>query len=531
MEQMIGSDTALSNVQTQKAYNRRIISWAWYDWANHAYITTTASTFFPPYFIAIAAASFMAVGPSPSDEAAKAVARDTASNVFALTVSFALLVAAALAPFVGTYADITGMRKRLLVITTIGASLFSSLMFTLVTGMWQVALVLYFVTQVAMNMALGLSSSLLPHIALQEDMNRVSSLGYAMGYAGGGLLLALNTALYLFSSKIGIESALAVRIAFLSVGVWWIVFTIPLILNVSEPPATPLAHGGRGSAILDSLTRIANTVRDATRYREMFKMLIAFWFYMEGIGAIILLATSYGAVLGLDTAVLISTLLMTQFVAFPYALIYGRIPIPTNRWRSVFVSMLIWTGATFPLMGLYANLNGGISIPLTFGIILGDQVLGVLFSLLLGRHLFSGLAQKLDTKRAVILGLIIYTLIPVWGFFLKTQAEFYMIGWLVGTVQGGTQALSRSIYASLIPRAKSGEFFGLYGLSEKFAGILGPFLYGIVGTLTHNPRSSILSISVFFIAGIYILMRVNEKKGAEVAAAEEAQIEVLKVAD
>jgi UMF1 family MFS transporter len=158
-------------------------------------------------------------------------------------------------------------------------------------------------------------------------------------------------------------------------------------------------------------------------------------------------------------------------------------------------------------------------------------MLGVLFSLLLGRHLFSGLVQKLDTKRAVILGLIIYTIIPVWGFFLKSKAEFFMIGWLVGTVQGGTQALSRSIYASLTPRGKSGEFFGLYGLSEKFAGILGPFLYGLVGTLTHNPRASILSITVFFIVGIYLLLRVNEKKGAELAAAEEAQIEVLKVAD
>ncbi len=525
------STIALSDAQAQKAYNRRVLSWAWYDWANHAYITTTATTFFPPYFIAIATASFMAMGASASDEAARLIARDTASNVFALMVSFSLLVSAALAPIMGTYADITGMRKRLLIMTTIPASVGSSMMFVLVADMWKLGLGLYFVTQVALNIALGFSSSLLPHVALQQDMNRVSSLGYAMGYLGGGLLLALNTALYLFSGRIGIDSTLAVRIAFLSVGVWWILFSIPLVVNVEEPPAMPLAHGSRGSAILDSLTRLAHTVRDATRYGEMFKMLLAFWFYMEGIGAIILLATAYGAALGLDTAVLISTLLMTQFVAFPYAVLYGRIPIPTNPWRSVFVSMLIWTAVTFPLMGLYANLHGGVSIPSTFSMILGNQMLGVLFSLLLGRRLFLGLVQKLDSKRAVILGLVIYTIIPVWGLFLKSQAEFFMIGWLVGTVQGGTQALSRSIYASLTPRAKSGEFFGLYGLSEKFAGILGPFLYGIVGTFTHNPRASILSITVFFIVGITILLRVNEKKGAELAAAEEAQIEVLKAAD
>jgi MFS transporter, UMF1 family len=523
--------TAIPIEQEEKTYNRRIMSWAWYDWANHAYITTTASTFFPPYFIAIAAPGFLAAGAALTDETAQALARDTASNVFALTVSLALLIAAFLAPIVGTYADITGRRKRLLVITTIAASIVASMMVVLTTGMWQLGLLLYLLSQLGMNIALGLSSSLLPHIARADDMNRVSSLGYAMGYVGGGVLLALNTALFLFADKLGIDSSTAVRIAFLSVGVWWIAFTIPLMRNVPEPPATPLAHGSRGNTILDTFTRLGNTIRDAARYKEMFKMLIAFWFYMEGIGAIILLATSYGAALGLNTAVLIGTLLMTQFVAFPYALMFGRIPIPTNRWRGVYVSMLIWTAVTFPLMGYYANHSGQVTIPITFGMILGNQILGIAFSFLIGRFLFAGLVNKLDTKRAVIMGLVIYTIIPIWGFFLTTQAEFFMIGWMVGTVQGGTQALSRSIYSSLTPRAKSGEFFGLYGLSEKFAGILGPLLYGVVGTITHDPRASILSISFFFVIGIYILWRVDEKRGAEIASAEEAQIEMLKAAD
>ncbi len=525
------ADTVLAQSLEQTGYKRKVMAWAWYDWANHAYITTTASTFFPPYFIAIAAPAFLAAGASASDSAAMALARDTASNFFALTVSFALLIAALLAPVVGAIADITGRRKRLLVVTTIFASLISSLMFILTTGMWQVGLVLYFFSQVAMNIALGFSSSLLPHVARQDDMNRASSLGYAMGYFGGGLLLALNTALYLFADKLGLDGGMAVRIAFLTVGVWWVAFTLPLLRDVPEPPATPLAHGSRGNAVLDSFTRLRNTLRDAARYREMFKMLLAFWFYMEGIGAIILLATSYGAALGLDTSVLITTLLMTQFVAFPYVQMYGRIPVKENTWRGFYVSMLLWSALTFPLMGVYANLTGSSGMGTTFGLILGNQALGLLFSFLVGKRLFIGLADRLDTKRAVILGLVIYTLIPIWGFFLKTTTEFFMIGWLVGTVQGGTQALSRSIYASLVPRAKSGEFFGLYGLSEKFAGILGPLLYGLVGSLTHDPRASILSISVFFVIGIWLLWKVNEKKGAELAAAEEAEIELLKVSD
>jgi MFS transporter, UMF1 family len=523
--------TGSPNVKAVDEYNKRIRSWAWYDWADHAYITTTASTFFPPYFIAIAAPAFIAAGAVATDASAQALARDSASNVFALTVSLALFVAALFAPIIGAFADITGRRKQLLVITTIAASLFSSLMFILVTGMWQVGLLLYFLSQVAMNFCLGFSSSLLPHIARQDDMNRVSSLGYAMGYVGGGILLALNTALFLFSDKIGIDSGLAIRIAFLSVGIWWVAFTIPVMLNVPEPAPTPLAHDSKGSAILDSFVRLRNTLGSARRYQELFKMLLAFWFYMEGIGAIILLATSYGAALGLGTPILIATLLMTQFVAFPYALLYGKIPVAGSRWRSAIVCMLIWTGLTFPLMGTYANLSGNVSIPTTFELILANQILGILFSLLIGRHLFARFTENLDAKKAVILGLVIYTMIPIWGFFLKSQAEFFMIGWLVGTVQGGTQAISRSIFASLTPRAKSGEFFGLYGLSEKFAGILGPLLYGIVGIITHDPRASILSISVFFVLGIYMLWRVDELKGAELALAEEAQFEQMHAAD
>jgi UMF1 family MFS transporter len=193
--------------------------------------------------------------------------------------------------------------------------------------------------------------------------------------------------------------------------------------------------------------------------------------------------------------------------------------------------MLLWTGVTLPVLGAYARGHGSISFAHAFALILGDQLLGVGLSLLMGRHVAASLVRRLDVKAAVILGLAIYTVIPVWGFFLSSQAEFLMIGWLVGTVQGGTQALSRAIYAKLSPAAKSGEFFGLYGLSEKFAGILGPLLYGVVGQLTHNPRASILSVSAFFLIGIAMLARVDVTTGARVAADEEAAIEAAHAAD
>ncbi len=517
---------------TERAYHRRIMAWSLYDWADHAVITTMAGTFFPPYFIAIAAPALLLASRAASGQApTEALARDTASNYYAFAVSLALFVSAIVAPLIGTYSDIKGWRKRLLVLSTIVGGGLASLMYVLTTGRWVLALALYIGVQIALNVALGLNSSLLPHVTRAGDMNRASSLGYAMGYFGGGVLLAANTALFLFAGRLGLDSGLAVRIAFFTVGVWWIGFMIPMAVAVPEPAAVPLAHGSRGSALLDSFTRLGHTLRDIQRYRQLFNMLIAFWLYSEGIGAIILLATAYGAALGLNTAVLIGTLLMTQFVAFPYALIYGRIPNPASRWRGAFVAMLIWTAVTMPLLGAYANLTGGVGLPLAFVLIGADQVLGALFSVSVGRRLFGRFTQTLSAKRAIILGLVIYTIIPVWGFFLKTQAEFFMIGWLVGTVQGGTQALSRAVYADMSPRAKSGEFFGLYGLFEKFAGILGPLLYAVVGQLTHDPRASVTSIAVFFVAGLLVLWRVDVAHGTQVALAEEAVIAAARVAD
>jgi UMF1 family MFS transporter len=517
--------TAADDRPSGREYRRRVRSWALYDWANHGYLTTTATTFFPPHFIAIASSAFAIAGGTA------ALARDTAGNVFALTVSFALLVSAVLAPVVGAYADITGRRKRVLIAVTVAGGALASAMFALTPGRWKLALVLYFGTQVALNLALGLNSSLLPHVARPDDLARASSLGYAMGYVGGGLLLALTAALFFLRGRLGIDGSLAVRLAFLAVGAWWIAFAVPLVRRVPEPPATPLPAGLARGPVRDALRRLARTVRQIRRYRELFKMLVAFWFYMEGVGAIVLLATAYGASLGLDTAVLVGTLLMTQVVAFPYALAYGRIPEGGGRRPAVVVALLIWTAVTLPLLGAYARSSGGLGLAHALALVVLDQALGLALALLLGRPLLGWLARRLDAKRAVILGLAIYTIVPVWGFVLATRAEFLMLGWLVGTVQGGTQALSRAIYAQLSPAAESGEFFGLYGLSEKFAGILGPLLYGIVGQLTHNPRASILSVSAFFLAGIVLLARVDVQAGARAAAEEESAIEAARTAD
>ncbi len=507
-----------------KTYRRRIVAWSLYDWANHGYVTVTATAFFPPYFVAVASPAFLGASGA-------AAARAAASNVYAFAVSAALLAVAALAPLVGTAADLTGRRKRfLLVATGFGAGL-AAAMFAITTGRWILALGLYVTSQIAVNVALGLNSSLLPHLARPEDIDRSSALGYAMGYVGGGLLLAAATAAYLFADRVGADRDLIVRTTFLAVGVWWLGFAVPLARTVPEPPAVPLAHGATGSTARDAVIRLRRTLVDLRGRRELFAMLLAFWLYMEGIGAIILLATAYGAALGLPTSALVGTLLLTQFVAFPYAVAFGRIPDPTAAWRGRALAMVLWTAVTLPALGWYANGHEALGVGATLALVAADQVLGLALALAAPGAALARLAAHLDTKRAIILGLAIYAIVPVWGFFLRTPAEFFLIGVLVGSVQGGTQALSRALYATLAPRAKSGEFFGLYALSEKFAGILGPLLYAVVGELTGNPRASILSVAVFLALGIVVLARIDVGRGARLAADEDAAISAAHAAD
>ncbi|MBX3061426.1 MAG: MFS transporter [Anaerolineae bacterium] len=525
---MTTSKTATARPSSEEQrYHRRVFAWAMYDWADHGFITTTIVTFFPPYFIAIAAPAFLAAGKSANDAAAMGLAADTASNVFSLVIALALFISAIVSPIIGTYADLTGRRKRILIVVTAFGSILASMMATLTTGLWLLGLALYIGTQIAVNIALGMNSSLLAHVSRPHDMNRVSSLAYALGYIGGGLLLAGNTALFVFADKLGLDSGTAVRIAFFTTGVWWLLFSLPLAIIVPEPPAMPLTNIISGNRLQGALSQLRHTLRDIQRYRELFKMLISFWLYSEGISAIILLATAYGATLGLDNTALVGTILLTQFVGLPYVLIFGQIPNPNSKWRSAYVSMLIWTAITLPILGFIANQRGDIDMMGTFALLLGSQLLGVLFSATFGRELFTSVTQRIDTKGAVLLGLAIFMIIPIWGFFLKTAAEFFMIGWLAGTVQGGVQALSRTIYATMSPKAKSGEFFGIYGLSEKFAGILAPLLYGVVGLITHSPQASIFSIVIFFAVGLLALRRVNVQEGSRLAMAEDEALATL----
>ncbi len=279
-----------------------------------------------------------------------------------------------------------------------------------------------------------------------------------------------------------------------------------------------------------SFGRLGATFKDMRRYRELFKGLLAILLYADGIGTLIGLAAIYGAELGFGAAELLLALLLVQFAAIPYSLIFGRLPDPAEKRRPFFLAFILFNAIALPLLGIGGSrllTSSNIGTIAGAGVILVSilliQGLGLVLAWLLGPRLLSGAARRMDAKGGILLALSIYTLIAAWGYFLHSVIEFWCLAWLVAVVQGGTQALSRSLFSSLVPASKSGEFFGLFGVMEKFAAILGPLLFSLAVLLLGSSRPAVLSVIVFFIAGGLILNQVDVAAGMRVAQAEDAQ--------
>ena len=652
-----------------KAYQRTITAWCMYDWANSAFATTILAAVLPIYYSQVAGATL------PSE------ARATAYWSLGLTIS--LLIVAILSPILGTVSDVKRSKKPLLAIFAVIGILGVALLVFVSTGDWLLASILAILGRVGFNGSITFYDALLPHVAREDDRDRVSARGYALGYLGGGLLLAVNVVMIQL-----LPGTWGSRLSFLSVAIWWAVFSIPLFRTVPEPPAATARLRSGETLMGVTFKRLRETGRDIRRYRQLFKYLIAFLIYNDGIGTIIGVAAIYGTELGFGSVELVLALLLVQFVAMPFSLIFGRLPVgpgeqaggPKARRRAFYLAFILFNLVALPLVGIGGRflLPGAISgspLPafeasatavgqgvveadalrytgnwsqqiasarelradedvtyytaadpearyeLTFngqkvevlystgpdrglwsveidgvqlvdedtgqaltidaysrtvrygvrrtfiadtagvhllsvvnsgnknadssgtlltvaqvevlppirrsnlavilGIILALEVLGLLFAYLLGRALFSGLAARLDTKNSIILALIIYAAIAVWGFFIDSVVEFWFLAWMVAVVQGGSQALSRSLYAALSPAAKSGQFFGLFAIMEKFSSLLGPLLFAAAALIFNSSRPAVLSLIVFFIVGIVLLRTVDVDEGRRVAHEED----------
>lgn len=658
-------------------YQRRIRAWTLYDWANSAFATTILAAVLPIYYSQVAGNTL------PS--AAVATAYWTAG------LSLALFIVAIISPILGTISDIRRGKKKFLAIS-VGVGVVATGLLVLVgSGDWLLASMLFIVGRVGFGAANVFYDSLLPHVARAEDQDRVSARGYAVGYLGGGLLLAVNAAMIFV---IGPEGG--ARLSFLSVAVWWAVFSIPLLRRVPEPPAATedLAEGE--SVLRVSFGRLKDTLAHIRRFRQLFRFLIAFLIYNDGIGTIIGVAAIYGAELGFGATELILALLLVQFVGIPFALIFGRIPDPTEERRRAFLAFIVFNLLALPLVGIvgarvldadtvgrpgapfetsgqflgegeygldsfavlpptgawelrtedelgtgarrdyaftdstgaqlrffftgreieityrsgpdgasYAVLVDGLepididgftidgfspdiseptgedgltidaynsterfeevarvdvgspgehelvlinlrnldrersgtvmavgrievldptrtsSLGTILGLLAALQLLGLGFAAGPGKRLMSGLVDRFDTKHTILLSLLVYSVIAVWGFILNAVIEFWFLAFMVATVQGGSQALSRSLYASMSPASQSGEFFGFFSIMSKFSALIGPLVFFMAVQAFGSSRPAVLAIIVFFIAGGLLLRRVDVDEGRRVARASD----------
>jgi UMF1 family MFS transporter len=428
-------------------------AWAMYDWAVSSLQAVVLTAVFPIFFVRVAAAGF------PESRATQALA--TANTIAAIIVAI-------LSPVLGAVSDYAAAKKRMLFGSMLVGATATAGMFFIQRGDLALASTLFVIAIIGATASVVFYESLLPHIASTSEVDRVSSAGYAMGYVGGGLLLAVNLAwiqrpdLFGLPSGPGLsdqEASLPARLAFVSVAVWWIVFSIPLFRKVSEPPRTlEPDETRRGSVIGTAFTRLGETMRQLIGFRQAFLMLLAFLIYNDGIQTIIKMATAYGTEIGIGQSALIAAVLMVQFVGVPFAFLFGM------------------------------------------------------------------LASRIGAKRSVFLGLLAYTLISIIGYFMTTAAHFFVLAALVGMVQGGTQALSRSLFATLIPAHKSGEFFGFYSVFEKFSSIFGPLLFSLTIAWTGSSRNAILSVIAFFAIGAVVLAFVDVEAGQRAARDAEANL-------
>lgn len=431
-------------------------AWVMYDWANSAMVTTVVAAVFPIYFASVAAAD---------------LADNEATFRFSIITTIGLAIVAVTAPILGAIADYTASRKRLVAgFMALGVTAVAG-MFFIQRGDVGLASVLFVLANVGVAGSFVFYDSLLPHVARADEVDRVSTSGYALGYLGGGILLALNLAWISAPGAFGLpagpdltpeEATLPARLAFLSVAVWWVLFSIPFFRGVPEPLRSLESDEETGERpIRIAVTRLRETFRELREYRQALLMLLAFLIYNDGIGTIIKMATVYGTEIGIEQNLMILAILVVQFVGIPFSFLFG------------------------------------------------------------------GLAGRIGAKPAILGGLCVYAGITVLGYFMTTGTHFLILAGLVGMVQGGTQALSRSLFASMVPRHKSGEFFGFFAVFEKFAGILGPLTFSVAIALTGSSRFSILSIIVFFIVGAALLVTVDVDEGRRVAKLADGEIRVV----
>ncbi|GAB4343010.1 MAG: MFS transporter [Desulfobulbaceae bacterium] len=435
MDQKRGEET-----RDRGCRDRRVIfGWAVYDWANSAYITTIAVAVLPMYFAGVIV---------PPEGFRIGDTLFAAETLWGFMVSAAAFFVFIMAPVLGAIADYYALKKRFLFgFCYLGVVSAALLGFCAAGDVWP-TIILFVLSQVGFVGANVFYDAFLPQIAGPEEQDRVSSFGYALGYAGGGLQFAGVLLLIAFHDRFGLTTTDAARVGIVSAALWWGGFALVTARWLREPAGSEPGKRFRFSrSVAVGFSRVWKTMLRVGRIRHLLLFLVAFLVYNEGIQTVIQMATMYGKQeLGLPATALMVTLLTVQVVGIAGAVLFGRIAALIGTKRAVMVSLAVWSG------------------------------------------------------------------VVVYAYFINSPLEYFVLGGVVGLVLGGSQAISRSLYASMIPETAPAEFFGFYSVVNKFSAVWGPFIFALIRHWSGSSRNAILSVIVFFLLGIVLLALVNEQE-------------------
>ena len=445
--------TAPSIAQPMVNDKREIFGWAMYDWANSAFSTTVGTVFLGPYLASLAALA----AKGNSDGLVRLAGVPIAPDSFLpYCVSISVGLQVLFLPILGAIADYSHMRKPMMqVFATIGA-VTTILLFLVTANLWWLGGLLFIAANLAFGAAMVFYNSYLPDIASEDKRDSVSSYGWAMGYLGGGLLLLINLVFYLMHESLGIDTGLAIRLCLASAGVWWIGFSLITWSRLRPRHAARKKPEGQ-SYVRVGFKQLWHTLKEMKSFPETLRFLLSYFLYNDGIQTVIAVSATFAAApilrggLDIETGTLSMIILFIQFAAFFGALLWGRLAGKVGAKTSILISLVIWS-----LVVIYA---------------------------------YIGLQGE------------------------NRITEFWILGFFIALVMGGSQAISRSLFSQLIPKGKEAEFYSFYEVSERGTSWIGPLIFGLVNQLTGSLRPAILSLIFFFIMGLIILPFVNVQKG------------------
>jgi len=412
----------------QRKLSKDAWKWAFYDWANSGFATTVMAGFFPIFFKSFWAGDL-----------------DAAESTFVIGSINSLigLLIAISAPILGAIADAGKTKKKFLYIFASLGILATGYLFFIPESSWKLAVAFYGLGVIGFSGGNIFYDALIVSVSSPDQRNRTSSLGFSLGYLGGGLLFLINVLMYLYPQWFGLSGpADAVLWSFMSVAIWWFIFSLPLLLHVKEKD--DLVDTNKNNVVTVAFTNLLNTAKSVRNYKKVVIFLLAYFLYMDGVDTIIRMATSYGSDIGLSASSMISALLLTQFVGFPATLIFG----------------------------FYAD--------------------------------------KFGYKESLTFAIVVYICVVLFSSQMDTATEFFIVAGIIGLVQGGVQAISRSYFSNLIPQDKAAEFFGFYNFIGKSSVFLGPFMVSGIALITGSPSIGILSLLILFIPGLILLWKVPD---------------------